>query len=255
MVPGSPSTRTPSCSTTTATRSGPDPVSGHSGQAGQHPGRYYKDEKKTAETFRTINGALRDSRRLRDGRGGRHRHHARPRLGVDQHRREKVYPRRSRPRSWSPDVFDALVVGVPDERVTVSTSPRWWHRAPEPTRRYRLWMPSCATTLPVTRCRGVCGSSTRSKRSPAGKPDYTWAGTDRTTACRRGPHQAHRRRLMHTELCDRFDIDYPIFVFTPSERSPPRSPARRDGRAGLRPVQRPGRSRVGAELDGRQHRR
>ena len=48
-------------------------VRGLIAKKGNIPVGYYKDEKKTAETFKTIQRcALRDSRRLRRGRGGRH---------------------------------------------------------------------------------------------------------------------------------------------------------------------------------------
>ena len=59
------------------------------------------------------------------------------------------------------------------------------------------------------------------QRTPAGKPDYRWAKDTRprsdppTTV--HGNH-AGKHILMRTELCDRFGIDYPIFVFTPSEK-------------------------------------
>ena len=68
-------------------------VRGVIAKKGNIPVGYYKDEKKTAETFQTYNGVrLRDPRRLRGGRGGRHRHDARPWLGVDQQRRREDLP-------------------------------------------------------------------------------------------------------------------------------------------------------------------
>ena len=61
---------------------------------------------------------------------------------------------------------------------------------------------------------------------------------------------------MRTELCDRFGIEYPIFVFTPSEKvAAAVSKAGGLGVLGLREVQRGRRSRDRAELDGREHRR
>ena len=76
-----------------------------------------RDEEKTRQTFRLINGCVTRSRRLRHRRAGRHRDDARPWFGVDQHRRGEGVPGGGRSRAQGhPDVFDALVVGVPDPR-------------------------------------------------------------------------------------------------------------------------------------------
>ena len=57
------------------------------------------------------------------------------------------------------------------------------------------------------------------KRSPAGKPDYRWAKDQTEERPADDVHAKHvGRNLMRTELCDRFGIEYPIFVFTPSEK-------------------------------------
>ena len=53
---GSRSTAAPSCSTTTATREAGFGCQGRHRQEDNIPVGYYRDEKKTAETFRTING-------------------------------------------------------------------------------------------------------------------------------------------------------------------------------------------------------
>ena len=75
-----------------------------------------------------------------------------------------------------PAVYDALVVGVPDERwgnaVAAVVQVREGHDAPTPRRGGRA--------LPVphrrrTRCRGTCCWSPEIQRSPSGKPDYPWA--------------------------------------------------------------------------------
>ena len=59
-----------------------------------------------------------DARRLRDGRGRRHDHAARPRLGVHQLGRREDLPRRGRGRAQGriPTCSTRVVVGVPDER-------------------------------------------------------------------------------------------------------------------------------------------
>ncbi len=54
------------------------------------------------------------------------------------------------------------------------------------------------------------------KRSPAGKPDYKWA-TAQTQSREADDHYTTARRLMHTDLAEKFGIQYPIFGFTPSE--------------------------------------
>ena len=57
------------------------------------------------------------------------------------------------------------------------------------------------------------------RRSPAGKPDYPWAKEQtESSPADEAPQPRGNTVLMHTELCDRFGIAYPIFVFTPSEK-------------------------------------
>ena len=64
---------------------------------GRIPLGYYKDEAKSAATFRVIDGdPLLGARRLRRGRGGRVDPPARPRLGLHQHRRREGLPRGGR---------------------------------------------------------------------------------------------------------------------------------------------------------------
>ena len=76
------------------------PGSGEVGRlavGGNIPVGYYKDESKSRATFLTINGdALVGARRLRERRGRRHDHAARPRLGGHQLRRREDLPRGSR---------------------------------------------------------------------------------------------------------------------------------------------------------------
>ncbi len=89
---------------------------------------------------------------------------------------EKIFPEEveSAVRSH-PDVFDAIVVGAPDERwgqqVAAIVQPRRPDRHPT-LRRSRS---TAGTRSPATRCRGACTWSTTILRSPSGKPDYRWA--------------------------------------------------------------------------------
>ncbi len=157
-------------------------VRGIIAKRGHIPVGYYKDEKKTAETFRTINGVRyaipgdyaqveEDGTVTMLGRGS---------VSINSGG-EKIYPEEVEAAlKGHPDVFDALVVGVPDERygqcVAAVVQPR------EGTR------PTLADLDAFVR-REIAGYKVpRSlwlvdevKRSPAGKPDYRWA-KDQTEA-------------------------------------------------------------------------
>ncbi len=113
------STTAPSFSTRTATRSKPGSgVRGLIAKKGNIPVGYYKDEKKTAETFKTFNGVRyaipgdyaeveADGSVTMLGRGSQSINSG----------GEKIYPEEVEAAlKGHPDVFDALVVGVPDER-------------------------------------------------------------------------------------------------------------------------------------------
>ncbi len=157
-------------------------VRGIIAKRGHIPVGYYKDEVKTAETFRTINGVryaipgdyaevAADGSVTMLGRGS---------VSINSGG-EKIYPEEVEAAlKGHPDVFDALVVGVPDERygqhVAAVVAPR----------------PGAALTLAeldgfvrseiagykVPRSLWVVDEV---KRSPAGKPDYRWA-KDQTEA-------------------------------------------------------------------------
>lgn len=151
-------------------------VRGIIAKRGNIPVGYYKDEKKTAETFRTINGVRyaipgdyatveADGTVTMLGRGS---------VSINTGG-EKVYPEEVEAAlKGHPDVFDALVVGVPDPRygqqVAAVVAPRQGRR------------PSLADLDAFVR-RDIAGYKVpRSlwlvdevKRSPAGKPDYKWA--------------------------------------------------------------------------------
>ena len=75
-----------------------------------------------------------------------------------------------------PAVFDAIVVGVPDERwgqrVAAVVQPRDGRVA----LRRRPRRPLPRATSPGTRCPRRSTSCAEVVRSPSGKPDYPWAG-------------------------------------------------------------------------------
>ncbi len=133
---------------------------------------------------------------------------------------EKIYPEEVEAAlKGHPDVFDALVVGVPDPRfgqhVAAVVQPRDGAR------------PTLAELDSFVRSEIAGYKVPRSlwyvdevKRSPAGQARLPLGqGPDRGAAGRRRARQpCGDAVLMRTELCDRFGIDYPIFVFTPSEK-------------------------------------
>src|SRR5246127_952607 len=151
-------------------------VRGLIAKKGNIPVGYYKDEKKTAETFRVFNGVRyaipgdyalveEDGAVTMLGRGS---------VSINSGG-EKIYPEEVEAAlKGHPDVFDALVVGVPDSRYGQHVAAVVQAR------------PGCQPSL------GELDSFVRSeiagykvprslwlvdevKRSPAGKPDYRWA--------------------------------------------------------------------------------
>ena len=151
-------------------------VRGILAKRGNIPVGYYKDEKKTAETFRTINGVRYaipgDYARVEEdgtvtmlGRGS---------VSINTGG-EKVYPEEVEAAlKGHPDVFDALVVGVPDPRfgqhVAAVVAPR---KGTSPTLvDLDAFVRSTIAGYKVPRSLWIVNEV---KRSPAGKPDYTWA--------------------------------------------------------------------------------
>lgn len=156
-----------------------EPGSGKRGviaKRGHIPVGYFKDEKKTAETFKTFHGVRyaipgdfaeveADGTVTMLGRGS---------VSINSGG-EKIYPEEVEAAlKGHPDVFDALVVGVPDDRfgqhVAAVVHPR------EGTR------PTLAELDAFVRSEIAGYKVPRSlwlvdeiKRSPAGKPDYRWA--------------------------------------------------------------------------------
>jgi 3-oxocholest-4-en-26-oate---CoA ligase len=151
-------------------------VRGFIAKKGNIPVGYYKDEKKTAETFQTINGVRyaipgdyaqveADGTVTMLGRGS---------VSINSGG-EKIYPEEVEAAlKGHPDVFDALVVGVPDPRygqhVAAVVQARPGSR---PTlSELDSFVRSEIAGYKVPRSLWLVGEI---RRSPAGKPDYRWA--------------------------------------------------------------------------------
>ncbi len=151
-------------------------VRGVIAKRGHIPVGYFKDEKKTAETFKTFNGIRyaipgdyaeveADGTVTMLGRGSQSINSG----------GEKIYPEEVEAAlKGHPDVFDALVVGVPDERYGNCVA-AVVHRRPGTN-------PTLAELDTFVR-REIAGYKVPRKvwwvdeihRTPAGKPDYRWA--------------------------------------------------------------------------------
>jgi 3-oxocholest-4-en-26-oate---CoA ligase len=151
-------------------------VRGVIAKRGHVPVGYYKDEKKSAETFKVINGVRYaipgDYARVEEdgtvtmlGRGS---------VSINSGG-EKIYPEEVEAAlKGHPDVFDALVVGVPDPRygqhVAAVVAPR---NGTRPTlAELDKFVRSEIAGYKVPRSLWLVDEV---KRSPAGKPDYRWA--------------------------------------------------------------------------------
>ncbi|OBH02683.1 acyl-CoA synthetase [Mycobacterium sp. E1747] len=151
-------------------------VRGFIAKKGNIPVGYYKDEKKTAETFKTINGVRyaipgdwalveEDGTVTMLGRGS---------VSINSGG-EKIYPEEVEAAlKGHPDVFDALVVGVPD--------PRYGQHVAAVVQARPGTRPTLAELDRFVRSEIAGYKVPRSlwlvdevKRSPAGKPDYRWA--------------------------------------------------------------------------------
>ncbi len=167
-------------------------VRGLIAKKGNIPVGYYKDEKKTAETFKTFNGVRyaipgdyalveEDGTVTMLGRGS---------VCINSGG-EKIYPEEVEAAlKGHPDVFDALVVGVPDPRygqhVAAVVAPRAGAR------------PALAELDRFVRSHIAGYKVPRSlwlvdevKRSPAGKPDYRWAKEQTEARPADDVHAAH----------------------------------------------------------------
>jgi 3-oxocholest-4-en-26-oate---CoA ligase len=167
-------------------------VRGLIAKKGNIPVGYYKDEKKTAETFKTFNGVRyaipgdyalveEDGTVTMLGRGS---------VSINSGG-EKIYPEEVEAAlKGHADVFDALVVGVPDPRygqhVAAVVQPRPGAR------------PSLSELDGFVRSEIAGYKVPRSlwlvdevKRSPAGKPDYRWAKEQTEARPADDVHAAH----------------------------------------------------------------
>ncbi len=167
-------------------------VRGFIAKKGNIPVGYYKDEKKTAETFRTINGVRyaipgdyaqveEDGSVTMLGRGS---------VSINSGG-EKIYPEEVEAAlKGHPDVFDALVVGVPD--------PRYGQHVAAVVAARPGCRPSLSELDSFVRSEIAGYKVPRSlwlvdevKRSPAGKPDYRWAKEQTEARPADDVHAAH----------------------------------------------------------------
>lgn len=167
-------------------------VRGFIAKKGNIPVGYYKDEKKTAETFKTINGVRyaipgdyalveEDGSVTMLGRGS---------VSINSGG-EKIYPEEVEAAlKGHPDVFDALVVGVPD--------PRYGQHVAAVVQAREGARPTLAELDSFVRSEIAGYKVPRSlwfvdevKRSPAGKPDYRWAKEQTEARPADDVHAAH----------------------------------------------------------------
>lgn len=167
-------------------------VRGFIAKKGNIPVGYYKDEKKTAETFKTINGVRyaipgdwalveEDGTVTMLGRGS---------VSINSGG-EKIYPEEVEAAlKGHPDVFDALVVGVPD--------PRYGQHVAAVVQARPGARPTLAELDRFVRSEIAGYKVPRSlwlvdevKRSPAGKPDYRWAKEQTEARPADDVHAAH----------------------------------------------------------------
>lgn len=167
-------------------------VRGFIAKKGNIPVGYYKDEKKTAETFKTINGVRyaipgdwalveEDGSVTMLGRGS---------VSINSGG-EKIYPEEVEAAlKGHPDVFDALVVGVPD--------PRYGQHVAAVIQAREGARPTLAELDSFVRSEIAGYKVPRSlwfvdevKRSPAGKPDYRWAKEQTEARPADDVHAAH----------------------------------------------------------------
>jgi acyl-CoA synthetase (AMP-forming)/AMP-acid ligase II len=149
---------------------------GRLGRGGSVPVGYYKDEKKSAETFLVVDGMRisvpGDFARIEEegkvtllGRGS----------NCINTGGEKVYPEEVEGALKShPDVFDALVIGVPDERLgqRVAAVVQLREGAEPDLAAIEEHVRGEIAGYKVPRTIWLTGEI---GRSPSGKPDYPWA--------------------------------------------------------------------------------
>jgi acyl-CoA synthetase (AMP-forming)/AMP-acid ligase II len=167
-------------------------VRGFIAKRGNIPVGYFKDEKKTAETFKTFHGVRyaipgdfatveEDGSVTMLGRGS---------VSINSGG-EKIYPEEVEAAlKGHPDVFDALVVGVPD--------PRFGQHVAAVVHAREGTRPTLADLDAFVRSEIAGYKVPRSlwlvdeiKRSPAGKPDYRWAKEQTEARAADDVHSAH----------------------------------------------------------------
>lgn len=167
-------------------------VRGFIAKRGNIPVGYFKDEKKTAETFKTFHGVRyaipgdfatveEDGSVTMLGRGS---------VSINSGG-EKIYPEEVEAAlKGHPDVFDALVVGVPDPRFGQHVAAVVHARAGTRPSLADLdaFVRSEIAGYKVPRSLWLVGEI---KRSPAGKPDYRWAKEQTEARPADDVHAAH----------------------------------------------------------------
>ena len=167
-------------------------VRGFIAKRGNIPVGYFKDEKKTAETFKTFHGVRyaipgdfatveEDGSVTMLGRGS---------VSINSGG-EKIYPEEVEAAlKGHPDVFDALVVGVPDPRFGQHVAAVVHAReGTRPTLAdLDAFVRSEIAGYKVPRSLWLVGEI---KRSPAGKPDYRWAKEQTEARPADDVHAAH----------------------------------------------------------------
>lgn len=152
------------------------PVIGKVARTGHIPLGYYKDEAKTAETFRTYNGKRYaipgDDARVEEdgtvtmlGRGS---------VSINTGG-EKVHPEEVEAAlKTHPDVYDALVIGVPHERMGQQVAAVLQTRdgTCPPIEELNAY---ARKEIARYKCPRALWVEPAVKRNPAGKPDYRWA--------------------------------------------------------------------------------
>ena len=152
------------------------PVIGKVARTGHIPLGYYKDEAKTAETFRTYNGKRYsipgDDARVEEdgtvtmlGRGS---------VSINTGG-EKVHPEEVEAAlKTHPDVYDALVIGVPHERMGQQVAAVLQTRDGKcpPIEELNEY---ARKEIARYKCPRALWVEPAVKRNPAGKPDYRWA--------------------------------------------------------------------------------
>ncbi|MVZ90587.1 AMP-binding protein [Microbacter sp. ANSKLAB05] len=151
-------------------------VIGKVARTGHIPLGYYKDEAKTAATFKTYNGKRYsipgdDARVESDGtvtmlgRGS---------VSINTGG-EKVHPEEVEAAlKTHPDVFDALVIGVPDERMGQKVA-AVLHTRDGKCPPIEEINEHARTEIARYKCPRAVWVENSVKRNPAGKPDYRWA--------------------------------------------------------------------------------